>query len=158
MIDALKHFVFVGLGFALVGGGILTLIVNTLLGILFEGLLRAAPTNYYLGSALLTAVSILLIVGCMIAGNRLYQRRFASSLLSRSSLFLSTALFLLVVLVFVVPALLQVLSAYATNTRYFYHHSSELLLMFSLPLVRLILLPTLYLFAGRSSVRVTQCT
>jgi len=153
VIDGLKHFAFVGLGFALVGGWILTLIVNTLLGILLEVILHAPPTNYYLGSALLTAVSILLIGGCMIAGNRLYQRRFGSSLLSRSSLFLSTALFLLVVLVFVVPALLQVLSAYTSNTRYFYHHNSELLLMFSLPFVRLILLPTLYFFVGRRSVR-----
>jgi len=49
--------------------------------------------------------------------------------------------------------LLQVLSAYTSNTRYFYHHNSELLLMFSLPFVRLILLPTLYFFVGRRSVR-----
>jgi len=61
MLEGLKHFAVVGLGFALIGGWILTLIANTLLGTLLEMLLQAPPTNYYLTSALLTVVSISLI-------------------------------------------------------------------------------------------------
>ena len=158
MIDALKHFAFVGLAFALFGGWIATLIINTALGTLLDVVLHLPPTNYYLGSALLTAVSIFLIAVCISVGNRLFRGRFASALYTRSSLFLSTALFLLVVLAFVVPALSQVVSAYASNTHYFYHHSSELLLMFSLPLARLLLLPTWYFLSGRRGVRATNCT
>ena len=156
--DAIKHFALVGLGFALVGGWIATLIVNTALGALLEAFLHAPPTNFYLGSALLTAVSIVLIALCISAGNRLFSRRFASVAFNRSSLFVSTALFLLVVLVFVVPAFTQVVSAYVNNTRYFYHRSSELLLMFSLPVARLLLLPTFYFLSGRRSVRATNGT
>ncbi|HEV8619017.1 MAG TPA: hypothetical protein VGQ70_05930 [Candidatus Udaeobacter sp.] len=58
MLEGLKHFAVVGLGFALIGGWILTLIANTLLGTVLEALLHAPPTDYYLGSALLTVVSI----------------------------------------------------------------------------------------------------
>ena len=80
MIDALKHFAFVGLAFALFGGWIATLIINTTLGTLFEVVLHLSPTNYYLGSALLTAVSIFLIAVCISVGNRLFRGRFASAL------------------------------------------------------------------------------
>jgi len=69
MLEGLKHFALVGLGFALIGGWILTLSANTLLGALLEMLLRAPPTNYYLGSALLTVVSISLTL-CVVRGNR----------------------------------------------------------------------------------------
>ncbi len=155
MLDALKHFAVVGLGFALIIGWIATLVVNTALGTLLEALLHVPPTNYYLGSALLTVISILLIALCIGVGNRLFHRWFARVRLSRSSLFISSALFLLVVLVFVVPEFGQVISAYASHTHYFYHHVSELLLMFSLPLARLVLLPVSYFFISRSALRGT---
>jgi len=73
MIDALKHFAFVGLAFALFGGWIATLIINTTLGTLFEVVLHLSPTNYYLGSALLTAVSIFLIAVCISVGDRIWH-------------------------------------------------------------------------------------
>lgn len=158
VVDALKHFALVGLGFALVGRWIATLVVNTALGTFLEALLHAPPPTYYLASALLTAVSIVLIAVCISVGNRFFRLRLASILFSRSSLFLSTALFLLVVLVFVVPAFSQVLSAYASNMNNFCHHVLELLLMLSLPLVRLLSLPTFYFVSGRRSVRATSCT
>ncbi len=153
MLQGLKHFAIVGLGFALILGWLATLIVNIALGTLIEALIHAPPTNYYLGSALLTATSIFLIVLCISVGNRLFRRWFIAARLSRSALVLSTGLFLLVVLVFVVPAFGQVLSAYAGQTHYFYHHSSELLLMFSLPLARLVILPASYFFISRSALR-----
>jgi len=158
MLDALKHFAVVGIGFALLVGWIATLVVNAAWGALLEALLHAPPTNYYLGSAALTAVSICLIALCITAGNRFFRRWFASARLSRASLFLSAALFLLIVLVFVLPAFGQVVSAYASHTQYFYHHGSEMLLMFSLPLARLVLLPTYYFLSARRSVRATNCT
>ena len=158
IVDALKHFVTVGLGFALVLGWIATLILNTALGALLEALLHAPPTNYYLGSALLTGTSLLLIALCIIIGNRLFRQWFSSARLTASAIVVSTALFLLVVLIFVVPAFRQVVSAYANRTQYFYHHSSDLLLMLSLPLGRLLVLPTVYFFSAQRSLRGTNCT
>jgi len=114
------------LGFALIIGWIATLVANTALGTLLEALLHAPLTNYYLGSALLTVVSILLIALCIAVGNRLFRRWFAAAAFSPSALVMSSGLFLLVVLVFVVPELGQVVSAYASQTQYFYHHGSEL--------------------------------
>jgi hypothetical protein len=156
MLGALKHFAFVGLGFALIAGWLATLIVNTALGTLLEALLHAPPDNFFLGSALLTAVSISLIVVCIVVGNRLFRRWSTTVQLRLSTLLLSTALFLLVVLVFVVPQFGQVISAYANRTHYFYHHGSELLLMFSLPLARLVVLPTVYFVSARRGMCVTN--
>ncbi|HEV8619018.1 MAG TPA: hypothetical protein VGQ70_05935 [Candidatus Udaeobacter sp.] len=65
-------------------------------------------------------------------------------------------LFLVVVLAFVLPEFSQVLTRYASNTHYFYHHTSELLLMFSLPVARLVLLPTLYFLIGRTTLHGTE--
>jgi hypothetical protein len=158
MLDGLKHFAVVGLGFGLICGWIATLVVNTALGALLEAILRSPPTKYYMCGALLAAVSIALIVLCIAIGNRLFRRWFAATRVSRSALVLSSALFLLVVLLFVVPQFGQVLSAYAGQTHYFYHHSSELLLMFSLPFARLLLLPAGYFFISHSALRGTSST
>jgi hypothetical protein len=158
MIDALKHFAVVGLAFALVGGWIATLIVNTILGITLEALLHAAPTDYYWGSALLTVVSLALITLCIAIGNHSFHRWFADLRLGQGQLFVSAALFLIIVVVFVVPQLGQVMSAYASRTQHFYHHGSELLLMFSLPLARLAVLPTVYFISARRTLYATKCT
>jgi hypothetical protein len=153
MLGGLKHFAVVGLGFALVAGWLLTLVINTALGTALAALLRERPDNYYLGSALLTVVSISLIALCVVFGNRVFRRRFVPAPLPFSSLLISTGLFLVVVLAFVVPELFQVIRQYADNTHYFYHHSSELLLMFSLPFARLVLLPAAYFVISKSALR-----
>jgi len=153
MLAGLKHFAVVGLGFALVAGWLLTLVVNTALGAALAALLREPPEKYYVGSALLTLVSISLIALCVVFGNRVFRRRFAPTPLPFSSLLISTGLFLVVVLPFVLPQLFQVLRQYADNTRYFYHHSSDLFLMFSLPFARLVLLPVAYFVISRSVLR-----
>jgi hypothetical protein len=153
MLAALKHFAIVGLGFALILGWLATLVVNTALGAALAALLRAPPEKYYLGSALVTIVSISLIALCVVFGNRVFRRRFAPAPLPFSSLLISTGLFLVVVLAFVLPQLSQVLRQYFDDTRYFYHHTSELLLMLSLPFARLILLPLAYFVISRSALR-----
>jgi hypothetical protein len=152
MLEGLKHFTVVGLGFALIAGWLLTLAMNTLLGTVLHALLGAPPESYYLGSAVLTVVSISLIALCVVFGNRVFRRRFVPAPLPFSSLLISTGLFLVLVLAFVLPQLLQVLRQYADNTHYFYHHSSELLLMFSLPLARLVLLPAAYFVISKSAL------
>ncbi len=156
MIDALKHFAVVGVCFALIGGWLLTLVVNTLLGTALESILHALPEKYYLGSAVLTVVSIVLIALAMFVGNRVFRQRLHSPRFTCSSLFVSTALFLVVVLVFVLPQLSQVVTQYASHTQYFYHHSSELLLMLSLSVARLVVLPTFYYLLGRTAFHGTQ--
>jgi hypothetical protein len=153
MLAGLKHFAVVGLSFALVAGWLLTPVVNTALGMALAALLHEPPENYYLASALLTVVSISLIALCVVFGNRVFRRRFVPAPLPFSSLLISTALFLVVVLAFVLPQLFQVLRQYADNTRYFHYHSSELLLMFSLPFARLVLLPVAYFVISRSALR-----
>jgi hypothetical protein len=153
MLTGLKHFAVVGLGFALVVGWLLTLLVNTALAAVLAAFLGEPPENYYLGSALLTGVSISLIALCVVVGNRIFRGRFASAPLPFSSLIISTGLFLVVVLAVVLPQLFQLLGHYADNTRYFYYRSSELLLMVSLPSARLVLLPACYFFISRSSLR-----
>jgi hypothetical protein len=135
---------------------VLTLVVNTLVGIALEAILHGPPEKYDLGSAVLTVVSIMLIALAMLVGDRVFRQRLRSPRFNRSSLFVSTALFLVVVLVFVLPQLSEVVTQYASHTQYFYHHSSELLLMLSLPVARLVVLPTFYYLLGRTVFHGTQ--
>lgn len=156
--EALKHFGVVGLGFALLLGGITTLLVNSGLGALLESLLHGPPAADFFSSALLTVVSIILIILCIELGNWSFHRCFPDVRLSASGLTLSTALFLVVVLAFVVPQFGAILSAHADHTHYFFHHGAELLLMLSLPLVRLIFVTAGYFLISRSSLRSTRGT
>jgi hypothetical protein len=149
MIGATRHFLIVGLGFALIAGWILTLIANTILGILLQRILGAPPTQFYLGRLGLTVVSISLIALAEIAGNRLFRNKLMPAQFGSGPLIFSTMLFGGVVFLFVLPELGEVMRSYANNTRYFYHHPSELLLMLSLPVGRLILLPLFYFLIAR---------
>lgn len=153
MKDGIKHFLFVGVGFAFVAGWILTFIVNSLLGTLLEAILAAPPTKFYLGSLFLTVVSISLIALCEVGGNRLFRRRLVSSGFSSLSLAVSTLLFVLLVLAVVLPELSEIIKRYADDTRYFYHHGSELFMMLSLPLARLVLLPLVHFLVARATLR-----
>lgn len=153
MKNGIKHFFFVGVGFALIGGWIFTVIVNTVLGNLLQMILSAPPTKFYLGSLFLTVVSISLIGSCEIIGNRLFRRRLAPTGLRFSSILISMLLFTVLVIGFVSPELSQVLTQYANNTHYFYHHGSEMLMILSLPVARLVLLPGLYFVIARWTLR-----
>jgi hypothetical protein len=150
MKDGIKHFLFVGVGFALVAGWILTLIVNTLLEMLLQAILGAPPTDFYLGSLFLTVVSISLIAVCEIGGNRLFRSRLVSPGFGFSSIVASTLFFIVLVLAFVLPEFSQVIRRCADNARYFYQHSSELFLMLSLPLARLVILPAVHFCVARA--------
>src|SRR5947207_3987937 len=108
MLAALKHFAIVGLGFALILGWLATLFVNAASGAAVEAILREPLEKYYLGNALLTVVSISLIALCIFFGNRVFRRRLAPAPVPFSSLLISTGLFLVVVLAFVLPQLSQV--------------------------------------------------
>jgi hypothetical protein len=149
MIGATRHFLIVGIGFALIAGWILTLIANTILGVLLQRILGAPPTQFYLGRLGLTVVSISLIALAEIAGNRLFRNKLMPVQFGSGPLIFSTMLFGGLVFLFVLPELGEVMRSYANNTRYFYHHTSELLLMLSLPVGRLILLPLLYFLIAR---------
>lgn len=149
MTGRVRHFLIVGIGFALIGGWILTLIANTILGVVLQKILGAPPTQFYLGSLLLTVVSISLIGLAEIAGNRLFRNKLMPAQFDSRALVFSTLLFSGIVVLFVVPQFGEVMRSYANNTRYFYHHSSELLMMLSLPVARLVLLPLLYFLIAR---------
>ena len=119
MKDGIKHFLFVGVGFALVAGWILTLIVNTLLEMLLQAILGAPPTDFYLGSLFLTVVSISLIAVCEIGGNRLFRSRLVSPGFGFSSIVASTLFFIVLVLAFVLPEFSQVIRRCADNAPIF---------------------------------------
>jgi hypothetical protein len=149
MTGRVRHFLIVGIGFALIGGWILTLIANTILGVLLQRILGAPPTQFYLGSLGLTVVSISLIALAEIAGNRLFRNKLMPAQFGPSPLIFSAMLFGGLVFLFVLPEIGEVIRNYANNTRYFHHHSSELLMMLSLPVGRLILLPLFYFLIAR---------
>jgi hypothetical protein len=148
-IGATRHFLIVGVGFAVVVGWILTLIANTILGVLLQRILGAPPTQFYLGRLGLTVVSISLIALAEVAGNRLFRNKLMPAQFGPRPLIFSTMLFGGLVFLFVLPEIGEVIRNYANNTRYFYHHTSELLLMLSLPVGRLILLPLFYFVIAR---------
>ena len=144
MNDGIKHFLIVGVGFAFAGAWLLTLIVNTILGTILQSIVGAPPEKYYLGSLFLTITAICLIGLCEVVGNRIFRARFLTPSFSSSATLLSSALFTALVLIFVLPELYQLLGRYADNTRYFYRHGGEFLMMLSLPLARLLFLPLVH--------------
>ena len=158
MKDGIKHFLFVGVGFAFVAAWILTLIINTVLGALLKAMLTVPATQFYLGSLLLTVVSISLIGICEVGGNVLFRRLLAPNGLEFSSILISTVFFILLVMAFVVPQLSQVVRRFADDTLYFHHHRLELLMMLSLPLAQLALPPALHFIVAYITLRRASVT
>ena len=64
MKDGIKHFLFVGVGFAFVAAWILMLIVNPALSALLKAISGTSMSQFYLGTLFLTVVSISLIGIC----------------------------------------------------------------------------------------------
>jgi hypothetical protein len=149
MKDGLKHFVIVGVGFAFILGWLLTLIVNSVVGRAIGLLLGAPATSFYVGSLSLTLISIALIAGAAVMGNRVFRKQTGTGALPTSALLLSTLLFSCIVFGFTLREFSALLGTYASNTSYFYGHGSELLMAASLPLARLLLIPSLYFLAAR---------
>jgi hypothetical protein len=149
MKDGLKHFLVVGIGFAFVLGWLLTFVVNAVIGTAIASFMLAPATSSYAASLLLTLISVALITGAAFVGNRVLHHRAGVRALSTLSLFVSTALMALLVLAFVTREFVSLLDIYTSNTSYFYSHGSELAGAISLPLARLLLIPSLYFLVGR---------
>jgi hypothetical protein len=149
MKDGLRHFLIVGVGFAFIGGWLLTLIVNTAVGTVIGLLIGAPATSSYVGSLSLTLISVTLIAGAAVVGNRVFRKQTGAAALRASSLALSTILFACLVFGLTAREFSALLDTYASNTSYFYRHGSELLMALSLPLARLLLIPCLYVLAAR---------
>ena len=146
---ALKHFGAVGIGFSFALGWVLTLVVNGALGTLLQSMLDVPPTQFYLGSLSLTIVSVAMILGATILGNRLYRSWFGTGSLPARALYVSTALFAVLTLWRVMPELRSVMDSVSAQTSYFYNHSWALVGVFSLPLIRLSCIPLAYFLVGR---------
>lgn len=148
--QGLKHFLVVGLVFALAVGWALTLAVNTLLGNALGAALhfKDGGEPYWL-ALLLTIVSMTLITVATIVGSRVFRRHVEANGITARSLALSSLLFVGVVLVFVVPELADLMNRFMTHMSYTYEHSGEAWLMLSLPLLRLVGLPLAYIIIGR---------
>ncbi|MGA7993002.1 MAG: hypothetical protein WCC53_16355 [Thermoanaerobaculia bacterium] len=145
----LKHFLIVGVAFALVGGWLLSLIVNSAVGFVIGLLIGAPATSSYLGSLSLTLISVTLIGGASLVGNRVFRKQTGVAALPASPLLFSTLVFSCVVLGFSAREFSALLDTYVNNTSYFYQHGSELLKAASLPLARLLVIPCLYFLAAR---------
>jgi uncharacterized membrane protein len=153
MKDGLKHFVIVGVGFAFIVGWLLTLIVNSVVGRAIGLLLGAPATSSYVGSLSLTLISITLIAGAAVVGNRVFRKQTGAASMQSSSLALSTILFTCLVFGLTAREFSALLDTYSSNTSYFYRHGSELLMALSLPLARLLVIPCLYFLAARLTFR-----
>jgi len=148
--QALRHFLVVGLGFALVVGWALTLVVNTLLGNVLSAALHFGPLGEpYWFALLLTLVSMALITTATIVGSRVFRRYVVAEGLSVGSLAVSSLLYVGLVLVFVVPELSDLMHHFMTHMSHTYENPGEAWLMLSLPLLRLIGLPLSYALIGR---------
>ena len=151
---ALKHLPITGVLFAIALGWLATLLVNNAIGVAMEATLGIVLTRYYLGALLLTATLIGLITLCIVTGNQVFVRLTASRL-NRHSLVHSTVSFSVFVLAVVGPQVAEIGDRLAYNLSWAYRQPEELVLMISLPVIRLLILPTLYYIAGaRQVVRV----
>lgn len=146
--QAIKHFVVVGLLFALAVGWALTAVVNTLIGNAIVLALGERAEDAYGFALALTLISMALIGGSAAAGNRVFRSRVSRDPLPGRSLALSTGLFVIVVLAFVAPEMDELLHLFAAHTRATYRNPGTAWLMLSLPLLRLFGLPLLYVLAA----------
>jgi uncharacterized membrane protein len=115
-------------------------------------------TQFYLGILFLTVVAISLIGICEVVGNLFFRRWLAPTGLELSSVLISTAFFLLLVLAFVIPQLSPVVRHFTDNPFYFDHRGSELFMMVSLPLARLAFLPVLHFIVAYITLRRASIT
>jgi hypothetical protein len=158
MKDGIKHFLFVGVGFAFAAAWILMLIVNPVLRALLKAISGTSMTQFYLGILFVTVVSISLIGICEVAGNLLFRKLLAPAGLELSSILISTVFFFLLVLAFLIRQLSPVVHHLATNLFYFDHRSSEFVMMVSLPLARLAFLPVLHFIVAYITLRRASIT
>jgi hypothetical protein len=156
--DGIKHFLFVGVGFAFAAAWILMLILNPVLSALLKAIPGTSMTKFYLGILFLTVVSISLIGICEVAGNLLFRRWLAPAGLERSSVLISTVFFFLLVTAFVIRQLSPMVHHLANNLSYFDHRSSEFVMMVSLPLARLAFLPVLHFIVAYITLRRASIT
>ncbi len=150
--QALKHFLVVGLMSALGVGWVLTLGVNTLLWYALNAALRGSADEPYWVALLLTVVSMSLIAGATVLGSHVFRRYVAADGVGGRSLAVSSLLFLGVVLVFVVPELARLMRLFMTHMNRTYENPGDVWLMLSLPLLRVVGLPLIYVLIGRRCV------
>ena len=147
----LKHFVVVGGVFALAVGWLLTVAVNTALGNGIQALGGTAATDSYWFALGLTVVSLTLIVTATAIGGRVFRSRVDDASLKQAERIASSALFLGVVIAFVAPELYGIFGRFYAHMSYTYEHPVEAWMMLSLPLLRLLVLPSAYfVLAGRA--------
>src|SRR5437899_948525 len=103
VVGALKHFAVVAVAFAFIGGGVLTIIVNNILGTVLANFLGVPPTDYYLGALFLTFTSCGLILACVVTGNRIMRKHLDG--VTKTSLSISALLFMVLVGANAVPEL-----------------------------------------------------
>jgi hypothetical protein len=144
----IKHFLFVGVLFAFVIGWALTIIVNRGLGWALHSVLGAQPEQYYLGSLLLTVVSIILIAGATVMGNRVFDQKGGLSHLDSRSLAASTLMFTVLVIVSTSFEIAAVMSTIMNHLSFFYEHRWRAPGLLSLPLLRIVGIPLVFFFVA----------
>src|SRR5262249_24964555 len=88
--EGVKHFGVVGVVFALALGWLASSLSVTLVVAILQGLGQERPTDSYAVALLLTPLSITMIIGLAVVGNRVLRMKVHSTALSASSLAVST--------------------------------------------------------------------
>ncbi|MFH1061391.1 MAG: hypothetical protein V1747_00690 [Candidatus Omnitrophota bacterium] len=136
------HFLFVGILFSFGLGWMLTAIVGILAGNIFEMLFKG--DHYYSASLLLTLISIVLIAFSTYVGNMLYCR-VISTLQHKKVLLMSSVFFCILTILILGGQLFSSYDFVMNNLSFSYRNPGRIFLMFSLPLIRIILIPLQYL-------------
>jgi hypothetical protein len=123
-VGALKHFFLVGVVFTLAGGWVLTLLVNSFVGIALakSGL---PPEESYIGSLLLTLSSLTLIGIATFVGDRTYLRRFGVGSVAHWDLHISTILLTCAVLPIFGPESMRATDTIGSHLSYAYNHPGK---------------------------------
>jgi hypothetical protein len=144
-----KHFVVVGLLFAVGVGWLLTALVNPFVGLVLEATAANPQEGSYVGALVLTGVSLTLISASIVGGNWVFVRWFGAGSITRAALTLSTTLFVLTVLVIFGSQLAAAVTKITWHLSYSYNHPWDAAKLLSLPVLRLSVLPLCFFLAGR---------
>ena len=154
--DGLKHSAVVGVVFCLVLGWLASGAVTSLLAAVMPRRATEQVTDSYGAALLLTLISLAVIVALAVLGNRVFRSKVQPAPLGASSLAVSTVLFLCVVGAFVFTEASAIAGPAMGHLQYLNQHPEaqhDLLLAPSLPLIRLVALPTGYFLSALSSSR-----
>ena len=142
---ALTHFLITGLAFAIAPALLANLLIGIAVGAI-ELKFGFAVSRYYIGALLVTAFFIAVVTLCIAIGNRFVTLRLVPRL-GRRNIFHSTLLFALCMLALVAMQILDMIDN--IDSLFAHQYPVDVTLMLSLPVLTMLVLPSLYYFVSR---------